>query len=321
MIEICIFLFILFIILKTLRQEAKIKVANCTSVHEAIEIRKNYDTNCKRSAIIIYILFCLYVFIIAVNSSIFVMTRFIPLFLGCYGIFKGFVNHPVSNLSIKGLTYKYYVLFLRGFDTDNYNSENRLYKTKKKKKTNVEFSEVGMQKNIETYCCNHTIALGMPLELFSPIGCERIYCEPETWKQDVRHLINDSLFNIVLLNDRPSCLYELDHCFIFASKTYCIVYDRNIYENLRGIYDMFPPVSIQEPFFFRLDNAAITYAYNPKDFAKKIEEDLKNLRDEKVYQNFKKLKEDKNAEKNKQRIKIGCFLILLSVLYFYLKYI
>ena len=327
MLEITLFLGILYGRLKVLELKAKEIISLCTTVQEANEVREKYDRNCRISTITISALFFVYLFVIifVFDGDIIIMFRFIPMFVFGYGIMKGFVHHPISTLSITDLKYEYYALFLRGFDADNYNPENKLNRikieNKKRKKERVVFTEAEMQKSLKKHCCNHTIAIGMPQEVFSPIGCERIYCEPETWKQDVGHLINDSLFNIVLLNDRPSCLYELDHCFTVASKTYCIICDRNIYENLREIYDMFPSVSIQEPFFFRLDNAAITYPYNPKDFAQIIKEDLEKLRDEKVYQNFKRLKEDKNAEKNKKRIKIGCLLILLSVLYFYLKYI
>lgn len=315
--------------ISNLKSEAQDKLADCSSVKKAREVRKEFDEKCKNIRIktIVLCLICNYViaFAIYINDiddlleQLILLSILAPLGLSFdYFRIKRFTDrytyHPVSDLSYFDIKYPYYALFLRGFDNDDYNPEIMLGSSNKKNKMNrlKQFKEFQMKKKIETYCCDHIVAVGMPQEVFAPIGCERVYCEPESWKQDILHLINKSLFNIVLLNDSPSCLFELEHCLQVASKTYCIVFDRDVYENLRQTYNTFSSVSSQEPFFFRLDNPAISRTYHPIIFAKQIKKDLIDLHDEKTQQLIKELEE----EEDYNSIKWGCFLVLALVIVF-----
>lgn len=309
-----------------LRSEAQEKLEFCSSVQEALKVRKKFDKDCKECRIraIIFCLICLYgiafaiyaddLFEILILLSIFAPLSFALDYLRIKKHTDKYTFHPVSLLSVHDINFQPYALFLRGFENDDYNPKSGLGISNTKDKKKIQFSEPQMQEAIKAHCCNHIVAIGMPKEVFAPIGCERVYCEPEEWKQDVFHLINNSLFNIVLLNDRPNCLYELEHCLQVASKTYCIVCDRNIYDNVRKSYNTLPSVSIQEPFFFRLDNADITYTYNPNDFAKQIREALNNTQNEEIRQQLIELDKEKKEDQEFKRIEIGCCLVVLIII-------
>lgn len=118
-----------------------------------------------------------------------------------------------------------FVLFLRGFIQDNYTPEIIL----KKQDFDV-FSEYNFTKILSKY--KRIYAVGMTKEIESPTGARRIYLSDTTWKFDVRELMEKSLFIVILLDDRESCLWEVEQSFDMLQKTIFIVDDVEKYTNV-----------------------------------------------------------------------------------------
>lgn len=118
-----------------------------------------------------------------------------------------------------------FVLFLRGFIQDNYTPEIIL----KKQKFDV-FSEYNFTKILSKY--KRIYAVGMTKEIESPTGARRIYLSDTSWKFDVRELMEKSLFIVILLDDRESCLWEVEQSLDMLQKTIFIVDDIEKYTNV-----------------------------------------------------------------------------------------
>ena len=118
-----------------------------------------------------------------------------------------------------------FVLFLRGFMQDDYTPEIIL----KKQGFDI-FSEYNFTYILSKY--KRIYAVGMTKEIESPTGARRIYLGDATWKLDVRELMEKSQFIVILLDDRESCLWEVEQSFDMLQKTIFIVDDIEKYTNV-----------------------------------------------------------------------------------------
>ena len=109
--------------------------------------------------------------------------------------------------------YSRFVLYLRGFECDDYSKKHHL-----KKKGFSEYQMVRLLKGRIQVC-----AVGMTKELDSPDGAIRVYVSDSTWKDDVRELMDKSESIYILVNDRPSCLWEIEQSAELKSKTVYLV--------------------------------------------------------------------------------------------------
>lgn len=106
-----------------------------------------------------------------------------------------------------------FVLYLRGFAFDDYTTNN---KTLSEKKDINKFSEglfIGILKQYMP-----VYAVGMTKELCSPIGAERIYLNDANWESEVLDLMTRASLIVILLNDSPSCIWELSKSNQFKKK-------------------------------------------------------------------------------------------------------
>lgn len=125
-----------------------------------------------------------------------------------------------------------FVLFLRGFASDDYSSEGHLERKAKKLKRSRQFSEYAFTKVLgqkRTVC-----AIGMTKEISSPIGAVRIYVDDETWQQDVRDLMERAKTIYILVNDSSSCIWEICESGTWLSKSVLLVDDLAKYERVRS---------------------------------------------------------------------------------------
>ena len=92
-------------------------------------------------------------------------------------------------------------------------------------------------------------AIGMTKETDSPLGAIRVYTEDNTWKIDAEILIRNARNIYILVNNRESCIWEIEHCIPYLKKTTFVIYDTRKYDEVRAIikekicFPSLPPLS------------------------------------------------------------------------------
>lgn len=139
-----------------------------------------------------------------------------PLVLFMYIQYKGNMSYYNKTDFFEGN--KVFALYLRGFENDDYSNKWGLVKKGKK-----QFSEYLFTKILSKYCV--CAAIGMTKELDAPLGAKRIYVDDETWKDDVAELMEKSHRIYILVNNRPSCIWEIETAVKFLEKVVLIIDD------------------------------------------------------------------------------------------------
>lgn len=112
-----------------------------------------------------------------------------------------------------------FILYLRGFENDNYESISEL-------RNKIEFdtfSEFHFIREIANYM--PVYAVGMTKEIECPRGAERIYLCDATWKEDVRELMEKARFIVILVDNKVNCIWEIEQSKSMLSKTLFVVDD------------------------------------------------------------------------------------------------
>lgn len=150
-----------------------------------------------------------------------------------------------------------FFLYLRGFDSDIPFDKDRV-------KTSQLFNESVFVEAIEytskTPCC----ALGICKEIDSPIGANRVYVDDDEWKEKVLMLMNKAEKIFILVNNRSSCIWEIEQSATLLNKTIFIVDNYEKYQSIRNhfidIIDMPEiPNEVVVPFFFENGKKAIHF--------------------------------------------------------------
>lgn len=166
-----------------------------------------------------------------------------------------------------------YILFLRGFEQDDYTPKAKMNKWKRRFKRFSEFYFTSiLKKSINVY------AVGMTKEIEAPTGAERVYLSDKNWKQDVLDLMINARLIIVLVDDRESCIWEIERSIDMLSKTLFIVDDMEKYSHIQmniGDKVAFPQMSnnTEVPFMISLkkNTKPLLYKfYNTKKSYRKI---------------------------------------------------
>ena len=119
-----------------------------------------------------------------------------------------------------------YCLFLRGFEQDDYGHDPVVSEKTYDSFSEYEFTSLVMQ---NTPIC----AVGMTKEVNSPRGATRVYLNDDSWQNDVLELMEKSQAIYILINDRKSCIWEIEQSFKMLGKTVYIIDDIQKYENVR----------------------------------------------------------------------------------------
>lgn len=150
---------------------------------------------------------------------------------------------------------KTFILFLRGFRSDDYSSYDLL------KDTKVHYGFFSEYRFVESYKkhISHIplCAVGMTKEADSPLGATRIYIEDATWKEDVLELMEKAFMIYILVDDRPSCVWEIAQSSKFLNKTVFMVDSEKKYNHVRtmlGNPKFFPEVIGMNSFYIRNGN-------------------------------------------------------------------
>lgn len=228
-------------ILKLIEKNDIATLNNTTDVNLAINIRRKIKRN--RILILVLILLLYSIFEIAISIALYNLEdpdtvenliRDIGLtaammFIYLY-ISKGATKAVgcISTISKQSFldNHKEYVLFLRGFEDDDYKHEPYVSESLHSTFSEYEFASLISQE--------HTIcAVGMTKEIESPRGAVRVYLSDSNWKEDVCDLMHNAQKIYILVNDRNSCIWEIEQSFEMIDKTVYIVDDLQKYDNVR----------------------------------------------------------------------------------------
>ena len=157
-----------------------------------------------------------------------------------------------------------FILYLRGFDCDvPYGKESR-------NDTHV-FNEALFVETVEYALGVPICALGMTKEIDSPLGATRVYVTDDNWKASVLKLMNCAEKIVILVNDRESCVWEIDQSKTLLDKTIFVVDDLKKYSAVRnhfaGNIDMPEILDVTKvPFFFSCGKPFKEFKNNKKGY-------------------------------------------------------
>lgn len=117
-----------------------------------------------------------------------------------------------------------FALYLRGFADDDYSKRHFFRRS--------QFSEYQFIRLLNTRI--RACAVGMTKELDSPDGAIRVYVDDKSWQGDVLELMQKAESIFILVNDRPSCVWEIEQSANMKDKTTYIVTNTKRYLNVRG---------------------------------------------------------------------------------------
>lgn len=150
---------------------------------------------------------------------------------GLMSAWSSYINKhslPLSGKRPADITKPGFVLYLRGFASDDYSLSHK--DLSKKMKNPAVFSEGHFISILKQYM--PTYAVGMTKELDSPIGAERIYLDDAGWKEEVMDLMTRASLIVILLNDTRSCIWEICKAKQFKDK---VVFISNNSEKLTNV--------------------------------------------------------------------------------------
>lgn len=227
------------------------KIDTADSKEMSVSIRKKYS----------YIRFCIGILTV---TCIFI---FLCLFVGPLYVFMFLIVSikwiniamrkilPVYSKQLKDISQKEkFVLYLRGFYSDNYTGMSTLVE----ESHFDSFSEFHFIKILNKFFPVYTV--GMTKELSSPYGAERIYLDDNVWEEDVSELVNRAEMVVVLVNDSDSCITEIEQCYNL-NKTILVVDDDEKFTKVNGYFNSKKHLY---PFPTSIKSQTLLYDYNPQ---------------------------------------------------------
>ena len=222
------------LIVKTIEGNYASKIEQGVSVYTAINYRRTI-----RKIRIVTFMCCIALAIVLqyyINSDLepYQMPQaFWPVFFMFFIMMRKNSDSPYGNFSYRSIddvmnSQKEFLVFLRGFEKDIYTGKKRMLK-KKKFKCFSEFhffSCLRKHLNIEFY------AEGMTKEIEAPFGADRVYLEDYSWRKDVKMMMDKSVCIIVEINDKPSCLWEIEQCDEYPRNPFFLITDIEKYKNV-----------------------------------------------------------------------------------------
>ena len=137
-----------------------------------------------------------------------------------------------------------FALYLRAFHNDRYSScdsDRHLFGMNMDKDDfeHDSFSEKVFTDEMENFI--NTYAVGMSREVVRPDGARRIYLDDDTWQEDVVELMERATLVFVLMENRESCIWELQQSMYRLEKTYYIVDNVEMYLAMKRDLDLSLP--------------------------------------------------------------------------------
>jgi len=221
------------------------RIQNATSVEEAVIFRKRYLFWIKFEKVIFAILafigcfgICLILDTLGLlknyfNEAYYRAPEFWIFWMVCELYYILLIHHntkysPITNAAVytkKSKLPSEFILFLRGFGSDIY---SEVYHQRRKNKD--VFSENNFIKRLSLlYPC---FAIGRPEELYAPSGSKRIYLDDKTWQEDVKEYMHKAKGIVILITDKPNCIWEVVQSKDLQEKTVYLVNNREKYKRV-----------------------------------------------------------------------------------------
>lgn len=196
-------------------------------------------------------------------------------------------------------------LYLRGFEDDTPFKESGKYVLK--------FDESLLAEAVEYGTGVPMCTLGMTSELDSPIGAQRVYVDDSDWQDKVLMLMQKAKQIFILINNRKSCLWEIERAATMKDKTVFIVDSYERYDYVRDIYgEMFnmpePPANTSDCFFFRCGGEATCFEATIGGYLTILDRTLEEVEAEQLEN-----KKSAHRESNEKLIKVLWLRIALCV--------
>ena len=248
----------------------KEKLQNSTNVDESVSIRQKMKW-IRNISLVGFLLLYLVIgpIVVALMSNMtwsqYWLSGSTPAFgILIYNIWQAFrqkdENNPLSPISTKRKedvlkASKPFILYLRGFENDNYASKFKIESHGKY----ISFSEYHLVKEMKNRI--PVYAVGMTMETYSPVGADRVYLDDSTWKEDVRELMIAADKIVILVDDKENCIWEIEQTYDLKDKTIFIVNDYYKYLmasfKLENKYDL-PRIEDEQyhciPFYFSIND-------------------------------------------------------------------
>lgn len=197
------------------------QLEGCHTTEEKVAIRSNLMKKRNKYILFFSALFCIPIIVFVCFP--FNMLSWVTLIIGLIIVAVLYVSISKYSGNISTQTKTDFLfensdfsLYLRAFEKDLYYPN--CFSTSKNT-----FSEYHFTKILSKwFLC---AAIGMTEEIDAPIGAIRVYVNDETWKEDVKELMNKANLIFILISSRPSCIWEIESTNDLLSKTIFIIDD------------------------------------------------------------------------------------------------
>lgn len=249
MLEILIWFAIFSLLLKIVDRPLVKKIKNAENVDAAIGFKKELITKRKRSLgifvgfVILFRIVLMLMTWTTYTDDYMVVPQIISLvvfivILFVYVEYSNKNNKYLGDLSVeKAADFlkedSRFVLYLRGFESDVYNDKDV---------GKYDFSEDVLASVVKIGLGSQLCAIGMTKEVNCPLGGRRVYVEDEKWELEVMKMMEKAEKIVCLVNDRQSCVWEIEKSKEVYDKCVFVVDDLVKYDNakktLDGVVDM-----------------------------------------------------------------------------------
>lgn len=223
--------FIIFIFLWTridLYYKKKIKSIKVKQEYYSVRLRLYYIH------VFIWILFSLSISLLTIPflvdgvllKIILVILLTALLLWGYTKILNGLETKPMYK-SIDDVLGLEFSLYLRAFEEDDKSLENQ-----KNHSHHFQASYDDFLESEFITLLDDVIAVGQPGQPIPPKGAKRLYFDNNEWKESVEKLIEKANKIIVLISDKPSCIWEIEKLKDYLDKTFFIVRDFSVYKSV-----------------------------------------------------------------------------------------
>lgn len=299
---------------KALNYKLQEKIRQADNVRDAVELRKKLIAKRENVLVIFFIIMSVILLVLGAADTRLTFTNYVvvvALFVILkYGKSKFDLIGNVSYFTPEDFleNNNRFYLYLRGFEDD-------IPFEKRDEANETDFQEAEFTNAVRYSLDIPVCALGMSKEVDSPIGAIRVYVEDENWKEKVIELMKMAEKIFILINNRKSCIWEIEQTQSWLDKTVFIVDDLKDYSVIRNLFSneiIMPetPADMQTPFFFESGMQAVLFENNSEGYLTILGIDADDLEEKKIAER----KEQMLADSKKDAVK--AVVILLAIVVF-----
>lgn len=306
-------------LVKLYDRKAQKQINSVSNVLEATRLKRQIIKKRKRTLIIYFCLLVLFHTIVSLSGLAYsnYSSRGIVMFMSSAAVIIVLISQlkyqksrtdlygNISYLSVDEYLeqYPHFYLYLRGFDDDTPLKEFRDTHENK-------FQEAMLAEAVEYGTGVPLCALGMTKEVDSPIGATRVYVDDAEWQEKVLLLMHKAEKIFILINNRESCLWEIERAKAMKDKIVFIVDSLSRYVEVKGLfaqdYDMPEAPNHAGCFFFENGSKAIPFEATKEGYLSVLGLSMEKIEAYKVEDRKEQLK-----KQNVRDLKIGAIVVAI----------